>query len=112
MTRIEALKELAEKVEAGTLGAGICGPLCGSANIPAQHVIGAFNGWLDKANDLHSAVLPGWHFSVSTEANKAGYVSTVSNPEWTAALSANSDNPARAWLQAILRALIDMEERL
>lgn len=108
MTRIEALRELAEKVEAGTLGAGICGPLCGSANIPAQHVIGAFNGWLDKANDLHNAVLPGWSWSVDNSGQVTLWYPWIEGDAPHVRAGPDS-NPARAWLLAILRALIDME---
>lgn len=64
----------------------------------------AFHGSLDAAKALHDAVLPGWHGSFSTDGfarvAKGGRVLTVME-------SCHVDcKPARAWLIAILVALI------
>lgn len=63
-----------------------------------QWAIRAHEGSLDAAKALHDALLPGWRFEVR-----------VSNAEvWSSyklAFSAEViDNPARAWLLAILKA--------
>lgn len=105
MTRIEALKELLAKVEAGDLDYPYC---------IVQHVHGvemnesmwfAYNGSLDAAKALHEAVLPGWLYSIENEATCV-FTDDILNAE----LGRCDDNPARAWLIAILKALIAQEE--
>jgi hypothetical protein len=64
---------------------------------------GAFNGSLDAALRLHESVRPGWlWFLTSGECNAIIY----ENKETKGQIhKADSDNPARAWLLAILRSL-------
>lgn len=102
MTKLEALKALAEKVEAGALDWNYCG---------VQHVHGigmnetmwvAYQGSLDAAKALHEAVLPGWAWSVDDDGE-----ASVGNGPQCAYLK---DKPASAWLIAILKALIAQEE--
>lgn len=64
-------------------------------------------GSLDAARALHDAVLPGflWHAATGTVAS-TWFV--VGNTDTTIA-SGTADNPARAWLLAILEALIAQE---
>ena len=120
MTKLEALKELAAKVEAGQ-----CRPReieDTAFNVWTERQNGhprwyfassamkAYYGSLDAAKALHEVVLPTgmWAWQLWTDHN--GVPTAVidgfafSTPEVTA------DNPARAWLLAILNALIAMEE--
>jgi len=94
-----ALEALLMKVEAGTID-GMT-PHC---DLPAMHVLGAYVGSLDAAKALHEAVLPGWIGNFGTDGfakvAKGGRVQTVME------VARVDDNPARAWLIAILRALI------
>jgi len=63
----------------------------------------AFNGSLDAAKALHEAVLPEWFYEIKTWTSHLPQKSCVAvgnNYKGTA------KNPARAWLLAILEALI------
>lgn len=66
----------------------------------------AYDGSLDAAMALHNAVLPGWEFFISKEGKENEFFASVLNPRWTLGHSAHSSNPARAWLLAILRAML------
>ena len=121
MTKLEALKDLAAKVEAGeatkyslfnkydTTWSGIS---------PHERMASdAYNGSLDAAKALHDAVLGDKHpWSIGEEAGRLqGDPST-----WCVGIfSYDADKhiawecmacPARAWLLAILRALIAQED--
>lgn len=67
----------------------------------------AYKGSLDAALDLHNAVLPGWEYGVTDNAEQPdGPCAFVC--EWGdtgEGFQANSTTPARAWLLAILKAL-------
>ena len=112
MTRKEALAELIEKVEAGNAD-GRCRLTAKafSQSVPHSFVWAAMDGSLDAAKALHEAVLPetGWDIFKTGEypgmipgssaymfAARVGYGTTYRGDD---------DNPARAWLIAILRAL-------
>ena len=107
MTRKEALAELIAKVEAGewqhtdwpTVEKGFWG----NWNEAALHFQSAYHGSLDAAKALHEAVLPGWRWKIDEHYAEL----------WQRVQVAYSgeaiDNPARAWLLAILRALHAME---
>lgn len=119
MTRLEALKALADKVEAGDLTYDYC---------IAQHVHGigmngamwrAYTGSLDEAKALHEAVLPGW--PTWQVLQRSEWVDVVLHGPRTGYkgyqnMAAKVDRrdaiqcPARAWLLSILRALIEQEE--
>lgn len=67
----------------------------------------AFHGSLDAAKRLHDALLPGWAWMMGNKGT-----ATVIPPEHVFAKRGTvgptcrvDDNPARAWLLAILRAL-------
>lgn len=70
----------------------------------------AYNGSLDAARALHEALLPGWEWCVDgvdalvQEPHLPGRI-TQAKPVYGAA----QGNPARAWLLAILDALIAKE---
>ena len=94
-----AMQALLERVEAGTID-GMT-PHC---DLPAMHVLGAYVGSLDAAKALHEAVLPGWSASIGTDGFAkvavGGRIVTVMHTAWI------DRKPARAWLIAIIRALI------
>ena len=106
-TRTEALAELIAKVEAGTWQhtdwPTVEKGFWGNWNEAALHFQSAYNGSLDAAKALHEAVLPGWIWG----RQKNGAMWVAKRPyTFRATLP---DNPARAWLLAILRALHSME---
>ena len=105
--RKQALQDLLAKVEAGEYDAKFngfcdqwekCFPV-GSYSDGWQ----AYKGSLDAAKALHEAVLPGeWVWTFKHADNCSLYKSDLT--EWASA--ACIGNPARAWLTAILKALI------
>ena len=111
MTRLDALRALLEQVEAGGISisfrdSGVFGRRNAAS---ARH---AYFGSLDAAKALHEAVLPtyivdelsqnsrsmGWHVLICSEQGRYIYSHVKGTPFM--------DNPARAWLMAIIRALI------
>tara|TARA_R110000851_G_scaffold272844_1_gene425568 strand:- start:860 stop:1195 length:336 start_codon:yes stop_codon:yes gene_type:complete len=106
--RKDALQELLAKVEAGGRL-----PMVGRANHTGLNyiqVMKAHDGSLDAAKALHEAVLEGFSWSVSK--HDRAYISRHTDPDDTRTwieVSAQSDNPARAWLIAIIKALIAQE---
>ena len=126
---IDALKELRAKVSNGT--ARTAGDTSDFTlafpdrsefwdQDPATRAIGAYIGYLDSAKALHEAVLPGWSWLVRTTDDRDVAFGNC-GPECKAMANiwgAESPNeggvhfhvfaatPARAWLLAILDALI------
>lgn len=105
----EALIELKAKVEAGepcrTWGA----TLTDFAGAKWNEVYLAFNGSLDAAKALHEAVLPEWGWLIN---GFRSWVTVWAEGDRTSDANFNAtciNNPARAWLLAILSALIAME---
>ena len=101
MTRKQALAELIAKVEAGGLA-----PVDLIALEPEEHAWAqqAYDGSLDAAKLLHEAMLPGWIWG--RQQNGAMW---VANRPYTFRATTRGNDPARAWLLAILRALHSME---
>lgn len=122
MNRIDALKELLAKVEAGTLRDE---PYGGMPMLTQFHdgmkphsisgfsdgfAMGAYDGSLDAAKALHEAVLPGWVAKPEIGGQGCGrklwhcvLEDWITGDEET---GGPCGNPARAWLIAILKALI------
>ena len=112
--RIDALRALEKAVEAAAID-GMT-PHC---DLPAIHVLGAYYGSLDAAKALHEALLPGWRM----DALWQGGVLCENDDDWSCRLRcvfgksrvvenderAAIPSPARAWLLAIIRALIAQE---
>ncbi len=113
MTRHESLTALLAKVEAGELTLDV------NANAPYwtifnydkrwHDILSAYHGSLDSAKALHEAVLTGFFWQ------RQGFVMIVTNDHtgWGNGIywrGRDDHNPARAWLIAILKALIAMEE--
>jgi hypothetical protein len=68
-----------------------------------RHAFSAFHGDLNAAKALHEAVLPGWGWSYYSDDGHflVGHPTDGKIYEET-----HNDTPARAWLIAILKALI------
>ena len=100
--RKEALIELRDKVKAGDDGF--------SSFLPIEHektwslFYKAFDGSLDAAKALHEAVLREWDWNVTVDQ------AMVSNSTGMDEFAHVTGNPARAWLLAVLSALIALEE--
>lgn len=108
MTRLEALKSLAEKVEAGTAEFDWTAdywPRDEGFWLPAASCSGAYLGSPDAAISLHEAVLAGWEWRMSSRGAAAVWTtpSTLQEAEI-------EDEPARALMLAILKALIAREQ--
>ncbi len=108
MERIDALKALLAKVD----GAGDwLGLMEDTLSYETWDIfIGAYNGSLDAAKAMHDAVLPGWGFEVCEFAADVTNRHTDDGLDGYKWFNSNCDNPARAWLIAILKALISEEE--
>jgi hypothetical protein len=103
--KLEALKELVAKVEGGsTSWSGVCVKAAFDGHYQSLFYE-AFHGSLDAAKALHDAVLPGWDYILGNTCNSLTIHARVGPHE-----EEFSDNLARAWLLAILRALIAQEE--
>ncbi len=122
MTRIDALRALYEAVKAGEARSDWMPWIDPTdrtrgllpyrfADFPA-----AYFGDLNAALALHEAVLPGWFFCI---ANNSAFVTKPDGPmivpfDWDGDMGqyhAEATTPARAWLLAILAALIDQAEK-
>lgn len=106
-----ALQALLERVEAGEFPADTSARDLGivSDGLPIiKTIYAAFSGSLDAAKALHEAVLPGWHWSLYDDNGIGIYEAQIEVHDWQGEpiSGASKCNPARAWLIAILRALI------
>ena len=66
-----------------------------------EYVSMAVDGSLDAAKALHDAVLPGWEWHLGPSNAKVYPYNGNPGRSWVGM----ADNPARAWLLAILRAM-------
>ena len=107
MTKLEALTALRDKAKAAEIKPYAQAEFVGAIDGEYSHVRArdAYNGSLDAAKALHDAVLPEWGWLLGSE-NEA----SVFYGENGKRFDATSDNPARAWLLAILEALIAQEQ--
>lgn len=126
MERIDALKHLAAKVEAGEAGRQICRSLIWAAFGREFRVAGDPIGRIidyildpedmramGAAKALMEAVLPGWSAVVGQNAHHldwSAWARFAQDGEIIHETTAADDDPARGWLLAILRSLISMEE--
>lgn len=103
------LRELRDSVAAGTF-------LANGAISREMLAYEAFSGSLDAAKALHEALLPGWKVAGIRQEDsgkwwielREGYITSY-NRVVIAPHHFDADNPARAWLLAILDALIQEE---
>jgi len=100
--RTQALIELRDAVKAGDMETLPWRKVFGwDATLSAD---GAQRGSLDAAKVLHEAVLPGWRWKLDQHyAEIWERVQVAHSAEFV-------DNPARAWLLAILEAIIAQEQ--
>ena len=100
--KTQALQRLLEAVEAGRVGQ--------FRNLDSEfghgngiHAKRAYNGSLDAAKALHEAMLPGWEFKIGL-TNAVVFLRTHkdNDPQH----SGMSEVSARAWLLAIIRAVM------
>ena len=113
MTKLEALKALLEKVRAGQDNSELWRPAFSDHGSEAML---AFHGSLDAALALYQAVLPGWSTEITcrpfgTKPHQWHILLSTDHTGWGNGkhCAASADNPARAWLMAILQALIAQE---
>lgn len=95
----DALQELRDKVAAGVTGAWTFDALGDGEDF----ALDAFHGSLDAAKELHETALPGWRWFL--DCNGRAYVWRRSG-DTRPRIAYSAHNPARAWLLAILDALI------
>ena len=109
MDRKQALEALLAKVEAGGISIDFTRGAIDEQFWPM--VADAFFGSLDAAKALHDALLPGWLVEIEIDDDGVWDVCIPwkADPEQCNSEWAQGDNPARAWLCAILKALIAME---
>ena len=106
----EHMKALLEYVEAGEQLSGnvdfwLCVKSAFNQNMRRSgEVANAYEGSLDAAKALHDAALPGWHWAIDSEDNNGAVV--FDSPVLGTAGVGEGSCPARAWLIAILKALI------
>lgn len=114
MTKIEALTDLLAKVEAEKVRVSSCFESVWTERTehwdqdPAAHASAAYLGSLDAAMALHEAVLP-FGFGFETFSLASEIVLKRDRPIDRFYGFADG-NPARAWLIAILKALIAQEK--
>jgi hypothetical protein len=103
--RKDRLIKLLAVVEAGTLWRGNVQSVT-DLKLNKHLVFQANHGSLDAAKALHEAVLPEWDFSLGPNcAEVADYPNRCG-----VYFIGTSSNPARAWLIAILKAIIAGED--
>lgn len=114
MTQKQALQDLLAKIEAGEIKPH---QVFNAFDTPCQDFAlqqraedakNAYNGSLDAAKALHEAVLPGWWVQHLGQVRGGWRVRLETQgksiPEGM--FNLHMDNPARAWLAAIIKALI------
>jgi hypothetical protein len=121
-SKLDSLRALRDAVKAGEEGYVIeslarkCPNLVyeiGCRNA-AYDVWRASLGSLDAAHALHKAVLPGWAWTIQDNGEQTLWPPNgLSDEPWCAdgvTVSVDSMDPSRAWLLAVLSALIAQEE--
>ncbi len=110
-TRAEALKEAKRIVTEGERHVPTRIKAFTDAGLSPSTAMRAMNGSLDAAKTLHEAVLPSWEFGVTyNEENGAKPSAFVAVEGGELGFEATNKDPARAWLLAILKALIAQSE--
>ena len=107
MTRKEALEALLAKAEAETFDRWSTSstPFTSPQKFFIQR---AYNGSLDAAKALHEAVLPEWGYLDLLRRGQR-HTARISVDVFCKTETGVSDSLARAWLIAIIKALISME---
>lgn len=113
MTRLEALIELRDKVKAGCIARSDLDafiPVFG-LTIQGNDAHSAYKGSLDAAKALHEAVLPGWDAQIHLADRGVEIFDGHMFAGYDLCFAAHANNPARAWLIAILEALIAQDKQ-
>lgn len=106
MERKQSLEALLASIDAGTeFAKGLRSRVFGHTG-NAKLCLDAYIGSLDAAKDLHDAVLPNYRARIDIGKRFRCWIISPSN----AKMDAYSDSPARAWLIAIIKALIAKEQ--
>lgn len=110
MTRKEALKKLLEKVQKGDLHYDReLYRTSESARVSEEHVWSSYQrNSLNSVMALHEALLPGWEWGVLGNAKRPAVPAAFvcKQDDFHTDFEAISETPARAWLIAIIKALI------
>ena len=106
MTRKQALAELLAKVEVGNWDTFWEGARGTPVHAHQFEVDDAYNGSFDASLALHNAVLPGWPYTIN---ENGAWTDSKRGLRQLGFRATSKDNPARAWLCAILKALIGQE---
>jgi len=114
MSRKQNLQYLRDKVKAGTLNNWLDMKRAVGIRPDNRHFHGmkAYNGSLDAAKALHDAVLPlrsGWRIQTFIMDGRVHIRKGYRFSDLMHAKGYSPHNPARAWLLAILEALIAQE---
>ncbi len=117
MTQLAALKQLAEKVEAGAFPADMFASDLGMtgdgylSGLPVMKTMySAFSGDLNAAKALLAAVMPGWDARIFLSGSAWVYIPTRGAPPKMEAESEIKDQPARSLLLAtILGKIAELE---
>lgn len=121
MTRLERIKALLEDVNGGRFNAAVHGveALWGTYSVKAACFASAYRGSIDAARKLHNETLgdgyittPGYKATVWMHG-KVSVWDVISGAQFGAEVpdpDLHDMAPARAWLIAILKALIAQEE--
>jgi hypothetical protein len=109
--RKDRLIKLLAKVEAGSKQWSANDIFEAIGRHKQKHFNAAFHGSIDAAKALHAAVLPGW-INVDIIWSSTPLTSTwrVTMSDGRRVAKASNPDPARAWLIAILKALIAVED--
>jgi len=104
----DALTRLADAVEAGTATeADFDAAWPHAMNGEHHYAKTAYHGSLDAAKALHEAVLPEWWFAIQPTGATVGKMERTHDGN---VFDGANQNPARAWLLAILRALAQVKK--
>ena len=109
----QALKALLAQAEAGTVlrsadAFDAFQMVLGGRDI-WLHACKASQGSLDAAKAMHDAALPGWRALISAHLAWVDIWDPTNTATINTPIRAGATDPARAWLMAILRALIAQE---
>lgn len=116
MTRRDALIELRDKVKAGDASKfSVFNPhdrTWDAISPNCREASNAYHGSLDAAKSLHEAVLPEWGWHVRQDEKDGSCHAHALYPNYRVSPGGHTteSNPARAWLLAVLSALIALEE--
>ncbi len=109
-SKLEALRALHDAVKAGGKRNAALGVNALFPYHQGRRALRAYDGSLDAAHALHKAILPGWVVAeIAQDAPMAWAVRLGHVSELRETADGTDSCPARAWLLAIISALIAQE---